>query len=322
MADNQFIYAVARIRTKELSLLDNLFFDQLLACKSYQDCLRLLAEKGWGRTGEETAEEFLTAEREKTWEIMRELVEDMSVFDTFLLGNDYHNLKAAIKTVYLNQEVPGIFVTRGTIDTELIVKAAREHDFALLPEEMREIAQEAYQVLFHTGDSQLCDIIIDKASLEAIYRSGKASGNDLLLTYSELKVAAADINIAIRGAKTGKKKDFFLRALAQCSTLDVERLSEAALKGPEAIYEYLDNTSYYEAVQAIKESPSSFEKWCDDKLIQQIKPQKYNSFSLSPLAAYVLAKENEIKSVRIVLSGKLNNLSEGSVRERLREMYV
>jgi V/A-type H+-transporting ATPase subunit C len=322
MADNQFIYAVARIRTKELSLLDNSFFEQLLACKSYQECLRLLLEKGWGKTGEESAETLLSMEREKIWDTMKELVEDMTVFDTFLLANDYHNLKAAIKTVYLNQEIPGTFITRGTIDTELILKAVKEHDFSLLPEEMRESAQEAYQVLFHTGDSQLCDIIIDKASLEAIYQSGTSSSNELLLTYAELKVAAADINIAIRGAKTEKNKEFFKRALAECSTLDVERLSEAALKGLEAIYEYLDNTSYYEAVQAIKESPSSFEKWCDDKMIQQIKPQKYNSFSLSPLAAYVLAKENEIKSVRIVLSGKLNNLSEGSVRERLREMYV
>lgn len=322
MADNQYIYAVARIRTKELSLLDKLFFDQLLACKSYQDCLRLLAEKGWGRTGAESAEELLAVEREKTWDTMKEVVEDMTVFDTFLLGNDYHNLKAAIKKVYLNQEVPGIFISRGTIETELILKAVKEHDFTLLPEEMRKSAQEAYQVQFHTGDSQLCDVIIDKASLEAVYRKGRASGNELLLTYSELKVASANINIAIRGAKTGKRREFFERALAECSTLDVKRLTEAALEGLKAIYEYLNNTSYAGAVKAIMESPSSFEKWCDDQMIQKIKPQKYNSFTLSPLAAYVLAKENEIKSVRIVLSGKLNDLPESLVRERLREMYV
>ena len=41
-----------------------------------------------------------------------------------------------------------------------------------------------------------------------------------------------------------------------------------------------------------------------------------------PLAAYILARENEIKSVRIILSGKINNLSDDSLRERVREMYV
>ena len=38
--------------------------------------------------------------------------------------------------------------------------------------------------------------------------------------------------------------------------------------------------------------------------------------------AYVLARENEIKTVRIILSGKQNGFSEESIRERVREMYV
>lgn len=322
MADNQYIYAVARIRTKEMSLLDKVTIDQLMACKTYQECLKLLADKGWGRSGNETAEELLTIEREKTWEIISELVDDMSAFNTFLIGNDFHNLKAAIKMVYLDQEIPNVFINSGTIESELIIKSVRERDFSLLPEYMRECATEAYEVLFHTGDSQLCDCIIDKASLTATYESGKKSSNEVLMQYAELKVASANINIAIRGVKTGKKREFFERALANCESLDKDKLIQAALSGLDTIYEYLSVTDYAQAVDAIKESPSSFERWCDNLIIESIKPQKYNSFTISPLAAYILARENEIKTVRIILSGKLNGLSDQSVRERLREMYV
>jgi V/A-type H+-transporting ATPase subunit C len=322
MADNEYIYAVARIRTMELSLLDKSFLDQLLASKSYKDCLRLLRDKGWGNSGDETAEQLLVSEREKIWDTVLELVGDAKVFDTFLYGNDFHNLKAAIKQAYVNQEVPGIYMNRGTLNLELIIKAVREHDFSLLPEFMRESAEEAYEVQFHTGDSQLCDIIIDKAALEAIYQQGNASGNDLLSEYAELKVAASDINIAIRGHKTDKRREFLERGVAACKSLDSKKLIETALEGEEAIYSYLENTVYADAVQAIKESPSAFERWCDNLIITHIKPQKYNSFTLSPIAAYVLARENEIKSVRILLSGKRNNLPEESIRERLREMYV
>lgn len=322
MAEEQYIYAVARIRTMELALLDKSFFDQLLACKRYEDCLRLLMEKGWGRNGEETAEQLLVTEREKIWDSISELVKDMSVFDAFLYGNDFHNLKAAIKQVYVNQEVTGIFMNRGTINAETILKAVKEHDFSQLPEYMRDCAEEAYQIQFHTGDSQLCDVIIDKAALETIYRKGYASNNELFMEYAELKVAAADINIAIRGYKTGKRREFLERAIAGCKSIDSSKLIEAALSGEEAIYEYLENTIYSDAVQAIKESPSAFERWCDNLIIKHIRPQKYNSFTLSPIAAYILARENEIKSVRIVLSGKLNDLPEESIRERVREMYV
>ena len=64
------------------------------------------------------------------------------------------------------------------------------------------------------------------------------------------------------------------------------------------------------------------DSWCSDLVISQIKPQKSNPFTLGPVAAYVLARENEIKCVRMILSGKQNGLPEQVIRERLGEMYV
>lgn len=322
MTQNQFIYAVSRIRSKELYLLDKLFIEQLLAAPSYEGCLRLLREKGWGRGGNETAEELLTIEREKIWELMGELVEDISVFDTFLYINDFHNLKAAIKEIYKNEKVPNIYISHGTISQELIYNGVKEHDFTALPEYMRECAKEAYYIQFHTGDGQLCDVIIDRAALETILVKAKASQNELLQEYAQLKAVTANINIGIRGFKTGKSKEFLERALVECETLSKKDLIEAVLAGEEEIYHYLSSTSYGPAVEAIKESPAAFERWCDNLMINRIKPQKYNPFTLSPLAAYILARENEIKTVRILLSGKLNDIGEQAIRERLREMYV
>ena len=51
-------------------------------------------------------------------------------------------------------------------------------------------------------------------------------------------------------------------------------------------------------------------------------PDVKNSFSIGPLVAYILARENEIKTVRIILSGKQNDFSDDAIRERVREMYV
>ena len=75
MAEKQYAYGVARIRSRELGLLTGAFIEQLLAAKDEGECLRLLAEKGWsagpspreGREGAEGgAEDVLAAEREKT----------------------------------------------------------------------------------------------------------------------------------------------------------------------------------------------------------------------------------------------------------------
>ncbi|MCD8119389.1 MAG: V-type ATPase subunit [Lachnospiraceae bacterium] len=322
MTDNEYIYAVARIRTKEMSLFDRQTLEQLLTCRTYEDCLKLLAEKGWGEGSDSSDSDILAAERKKTWDLMRELVDDMSVFDVFLYEKDYHNLKAAIKQALIPEIVPAIFTEEGTVPVSVIREAVNEKKFDLLPERMRACAEEGYEIQMQGRDSQMCDVVIDRAALDAIYGAGKASKTELFSDYAELKVAQADIQIAVRGARLKKNKSFYEKALAVCDTLDCDRLGDAALAGTEAVCEYLESTAYSDAVSAIKTSGSAFECWCDNRMMEKIQREKYHSFTVAPLAAYVLARENEIKSVRIILSGKRNQLPEEVVRERLREMYV
>ena len=324
MPEELYTYAVARIRSRELFLLDSQFIEQLMAAGSYEECLRLLADKGWGKEDRPQMDQLLADERDKAWNLIAELVEDMSVFDVFLYANDYHNLKTAVKLIYRNtdKEEKRLFLNHGTTDPALILEAIRTQDFLLLPEAMRKPGREAYEALMHTRDGQLCDRIVDRAALEAIHQAGKARDNELLRQYAELTVAAADIKIAVRAQKIGKSLEWICSALAPCDTLDVGRLSQAAASGFHDICEYLKHTVYVEGVEELEHSLSAFERWCDNRLIREIRPQKYNPFTVSPLAAFLLARENEIKTVRILLLGKRNRLPEESIRERLREMYV
>lgn len=323
MAKPDYIYAVARIRAKELLCFGSPALEQLMACKTYEECLRMLNEKGWGNgSANQTPESLLEEERSKTWAQLRELVEDMSVFDVFLYANDYHNLKAAIKENYAPSHGADIYNPNGTIDPAVFRRAAEKHDFSALPAEMGAAAEEAMSALRETGDGQLCDVIIDKAALEAILKAGKTSDDPLLEFYAEHTVATADIKTAVRCQKTGKSLDFIQRALAECDTLDVSLLAQTAVESFEAITAYLTRTDYAGAADALVQSASAFERWCDNRLIEKIRPQKYETSTIGPLAAWLLARENEIKTVRILLSGKRNGLSDDAIRERLREMYV
>ena len=266
--------------------------------------------RGNGSAGQTPGIPAGRAQRDQTWEQLRELVEDMSVFDVFLYANDYHNLKAAIKENYAPSHGADIYSSNGTIDPAVFRQAADEHDFSVLPAGMRDAAEEAMSVLRETGDGQLCDIIIDKAALNAILQAGKASGDPLLAFYAEHTVATANIKTAVRCQKTGKSLDFIRRALAECDTLDVSLLAQTAVESFEAMIEYLGRTCYSEAAEALTQSASAFERWCDNRLIEKIRPQKYETSTIGPLAAWLLARENEIKTVRILLSGKRNGLSD------------
>lgn len=324
MSKTKYTYAVARIRALEVSLLTNAVIEQLLACKSAEQALQLLVEKGWGdlTAGTLDADEVLNKEEEKVWQTIREVAPDMHVFDVLSLPKLYHNLKAAIKEVCTEVENKNIFYDDCEIPGEEMFALVQNKEFDKLPGNMSATAREAFDTLLHTRDGQLCDLIIDHATLEAMLEAGKKSGEKIIEEYAQTAVAIADIKIAVRSQKTGKNVDFMKKAMVNCSEINVDQLTQAALAGAEEIAQYLEGTSYREGADALRISPSAFERWCDNKMTDSMRSQKYESFSVGPLLAYLLARQNEIKTVRIILTGKQNEFPDEAIRERIREMYV
>lgn len=324
MSKTKYTYAVARIRALEVSLLTNAVIEQLLACKSAEQALQFLVEKGWGdlTAGMLDADEVLNKEEEKMWQTIREVAPDMHVFDVLSLPKLYHNLKAAIKEVCTEVENKNIFYDDCEIPGEEMFALVQNKEFDKLPGNMSATAREAFDTLLHTRDGQLCDLIIDHATLEAMLEAGKKSGEKIIEEYAQTAVAIADIKIAVRSQKTGKNAEFMKKAMVNCSEINVDQLTQAALAGAEEIAQYLEGTSYREGADALRISPSAFERWCDNKMTDSMRSQKYESFSVGPLLAYLLARQNEIKTVRIILTGKQNEFPDEAIRERIREMYV
>lgn len=319
----EYIYATARIHANESHLLNFNDIEQLVACRGFDEAVKLLADKGFGALKSfDDYEQMLEAENLRTWALIAELYDDLSVFDALRLPADFHNLKAAIKAVCTDTEPDKIFLCGGIWDGKFIYNAVLNQEIFRLPEYMQKCAKEAKDAVIKLHDGQLCDIIIDKALLEAMIKAAQKSNCDVLKQYVQLYTAQSDIKIAVRGIKTYKSAQFFDKALAECDLLDKDMLKNAALGGLDDLCEYLKTTQFSGAADCLAQSLCAFEKYCDNLLISSILPQKYNSFTLGPAVAYILARENEIKAVRMVLCAKKNDLPQELVQERLRDMYV
>lgn len=323
MSNTKYTYAVARIRALETSLLTDGVMGQLLGCPNAKQAMQILREKGWGSGApEEGMEDMLAWEEQKAWQVIRDTAPDMKVFDVLSYPRLYHNLKAAVKAVCTGAHVADIFYDGCAVSGEEMMRIVENKEFDRLPGRMPEAARQAFETLLHTGDGQLCDIMIDRAALEAVREAGRQSGEPIIRDYADTTVSIADIKIAVRGCRTGKSAEFMRSAMAECQGVSVERLIRAALSGEDEIIKYLEQTSYAGGGPALAESPSAFERWCDDRMTESMKPQKYETFSVGPLLAYLLARENEIKTVRIILTGKQNSFPDDAIRERVRKMYV
>ncbi|MCG2820781.1 MAG: V-type ATPase subunit, partial [Candidatus Atribacteria bacterium] len=86
---------------------------------------------------------------------------------------------------------------------------------------------------------------------------------------------------------------------------DYEGVVEMGLKG------YQENNSLTE-----------IERLRDNFILDFVKIGKFITFGVEPLIGFITAKENDIKNIRIILSGKLNKLSPSKIKERVRDVYV
>lgn len=325
--DNQFIYAVTCIHMQESKLLNRQDVEKLLAAPC-ADLFRMLTEKGWGspETPPGDVEALLQTETQKTWDLVTELVGDVAAFDVFRCANDYHNLKAAIKLSYADVSdaaQTGYYLPFGTVRIESIQKAARERDFANLPPDMAEAGRKAHEVLNNTGNGQLCDMVVDRASLMALDAAGQNVSSELLQCYARITVDMANIKSAVRCLRMRKSREFAELAVAPAGTLDRDALIAAAVSGKdESMAHFLGRTAYADAVPALTESIAAFECWCDNEIIRMIRPCRAQYFGIEPLAAYILGRENEIRMVRLILTVKMSDMHSRMLHERLRETYV
>lgn len=338
---DEYIYGVARIRALESTLLTDEDVNALAEAKDADTALQMLRDKGWGSNDpNESLSYIIKIEQDKTRQVLDEIIEDKQDLEILIVEDEYHNLKTAIKKVVTNANVANKYVyialnpkeikdenddnvkVIGNITVKELEDIITNSEYEKLPEHMIYTARRAAETLIKSGDGQLCDIIIDKQLLRMFRNIGRESENRLVKDYANIRVGMADIKIAIRSALAGKDSDFAYKAMIPCDYVNVNELEKAVDDGIDAVIDYLKTIGHEDLAEAATKSKSYFECVCDNKIIEKIKTQKYETFTFGPVLAYALARYNEIKTVKIILSGKQNGFDEDFIKDRVRVMYA
>lgn len=325
MPTKSYAFAVGNVRAKETALLKKQDIEQMLALNSVSALSAFLKDKGFGFADTSSdIDELLLAEEQKVWKYAAEIAPDFSVFEPFIISNDFHNIKAVLKATLCSADYNDLLLYPTIVSPETVIKAVSEQKFNLLPVYMASAAEKAYNALFKIGDSQLCDAILDTAA--NLYKTEKANLEkipmlkDLLLA----TVFYDNVKAAIRLARANKSADFCDICLITTGPVSKARLKEAALKGAPEVLNLLSNITAFkcaEAVEAYKVSPGEFERFVDNYLMSIVLGAKYVAVGAEPLVAYLWAKLAEIKVCRIIKSGIATGENGKKVREMLRELY-
>ncbi len=323
MGGTDYAYATANIRANEHKLLTKADFRGMIAAPSAEEVLRLLKDKGFGISAlRQTGDELIKAQNEKVFSYVRELAGENEIFNSFLMRNDFHNLKVRIKAKIAALDCAGMLVPPGFITPDEMEFCINRAEFSTLPAWINRAAEHAFRTTAETKDGQLCDIIMDKAMMEAMKEAAKRVKNEFMQGLFEKQSALANIGIALRACRAKKDAAFTQNALIDCHSFDIRELAAAA-QSPDTLAEYLTEKGCPEGAKAIHSGGiTAFECYADNQIIEYIKLVNHNIFGIEPLIAYLIYNEMEQKNVRIMLTGKRAGVSENRISERMRDSYA
>lgn len=330
--EDSYIFCSALIRASEKTLMPWSEMTRAAEAPDFNGAISVLTENGYdsGKMPENPRDfvKMLAEEEQKAYDFVFSSLPDPTELELFKYPKDYHNAKAVLKAEFLGIDPEKYMTGGGSFEPKIMASMIRERNFIFMRTEMKEAVERAAEMFGKGQDPQEIDIILDKACYKQMLGDAVATKNDFLINYVRLLIDILNVVTFIRLRQIGKPWTFFSKVF-----LDGGHISEKVFTGGyeenyHKLAEKFKPYGFEEIVEKggnrVKETGmySLLEKLCDNKRIEYIKNAKYISFGFEPAAAYLVAKESEIKNLRIIFTGKIAGTPKEVILERLRESYV
>lgn len=324
-----FAQSFGQIRAMETKLLGKPKINALLESASYSDCVVRLRDTGYGKYISASAgREWLKSAIEDLYAKMYRIVPIRCVVDIPAIKYDVHNLKCLIKGKLAVRDLSDMLIDAGTIPKGTLCGLFERNDFGAMPEVLARSADKACTDYKESSDPQDIDIGMDKAMFEYMGAVADQSGMEFLIDYVRFITDTANIRAFIRIRSQRRGIGTLKKSLIPGGKLDVRVFEELFNEPIGRFREKLLYTEYdgwaEEGIGAYMECGdiSAVEKFGDNSVLRYLERAKLASMGPEPIIAYIAASEEEIKALRIILTGKRNMVPRGLIAERLRDTYV
>lgn len=317
-------YISAYVRAKENKMLNSERAERMINAKSVKDAVKVLEECGYGDMSDVNASRLNEKISKKRADVMKDLaflVPDKEILDIFRLKYDYHNAKVMIKSEAMKTDQTDLLSDAGRYSAEDFSREYYRENSALFSKILSDAMAEAKDTLARTSDPQLADFILDNAYYREFVHLAEETENDFLIGYGRLMIDSSNLRTAVRAIRMKKGPEFLKNTLANGGKVSVSSVINAiSSKTP---LSSVFTGQLKKAAEAGDEAVSGgsltvFEKLCDDALNSYVRSARLVGFGPEVLMAYICGMENEFSAVRIIVTGKMANLADETIRERLR----
>jgi len=321
--DWRYAFQTAQVRIYEMGLLSRATLLDMANAESLERAADLLSGTEYAlQTGRDFAavEQVLQNRRTAVRELFWRLMLDKPIVQFFKTRDDFANLRLALRRKLTEKPLGSDYSDQGNVPPEIFERAFEEESGELFPAYMQQAVDQAVLAYYQNKDIRRIDYAIDSVQNEYNLKRARKLGSIFLTGLFRIQTDLTNIRTMLRLKFTqSEQQNVFLEG----GFVELERFRAALDLGYEAFGPLFFATPYHRIVDAgvnYLASNKSFlkvEQQCDEHLVGFLKSTIQITAGPQPIIAYLLMKENEIRTIRLVLTAKKNSLDTKLILDRI-----
>ena len=331
--DTRYVYSVAVVRALEHTLLRRKTLEAMARADSAREALQELSETSYSRfmssgVTESSFEHILRDVLKDTYELMHTLMIDSELSKAILSMYDYQNLKAVMESRLAQIETIQGVVPFGMVSVDALETAVDSGTWHDIPDYLINAYNAASKSYERHKDPRILEIIIDIQSMEQRIDPLVRVPDRSIRAYARAFADTANLKLLIRLNRMNPDLTTLERAFCSRGSLPFDLFSSLLGKGTPSIIEQFSSSPYNKALRDgltyldEQGSYSVLDRELENILIGHLIQSKFAVFGPAPLICHVLAREHEVRMVRLIMSAKINKIPVERIVARLSMLYV
>lgn len=345
MKATNYIYASAKIRALEPKILDETDIERMIDAPDIKSAFKVLNDTDYGDNildvNPADYRKVLAEDFQDLHDFLQRVTPEGKLFELILLDRDFVNLKLFFKAKYFGVDIEEFikenviyrpnhlkdFVFENHIHSPETIRAyLSEHKGQVLDQEIKDVIYQVDKKINEKTRPDQIDAWLTQKYFDLKQELAKKIGSSFIKKYVKMEIDTTNILMWVRLKRLGRDQEEAKFKLIKGGNADYKRLVSLYPEEPRSIKFFINSNFDLKIVQI-------FDKFCEDDNLFELEKamedykiryaQQAKRFSYGPevIFAYYLAKQNAIANIRIILTGKLNNLPTEEIRKTLREVY-
>lgn len=324
---SDYTYASGKIRALEPKLLDTTDIERMVDAPDIDTAFKVLNDTDYGDNLLEVTpvnyRQALSDDYLQLYNLLKDLIPDKNLFKLIFIDRDMVNVKLLFKQKYFNIDVTANLKENCVYPSEDFKKYIIDGEVSNLDKDAKKLIDKITAELKEEETPARISTVVTQKYFEFLKILSKKVGNELVNNYVISQIDTANLKILLRGKRLNMDLKTFTDQLIVGGNIEIHDLTTAFEEGIKLIRTQISH--YYDEATVMSfdrfledDLLYNFEKDLEDYKTKTLDKVKYIAYGPEIILAYHNAKQNAVANIRIIMTGKFNNIEAEEIKKTLR----